>query len=425
MKRGIFWFRNDLRTTDHPALRYALSQVDELLPLFIFEDRIWKAKRPPRINIYRSGFLLESLKNLQCSLEKRGGHLLVQSGDPLQIIPALAERYQADCCFVEAGHAHEETTVEKQISKLIDLEVVDGATLLHPDDLPFSVDELPAVFTKFRKKVENSLHVRPPYPLANSGNFWAENKAQLPTLDELNLSAATTDPRPSFCFTGGETAAWERLQSWIWEKRAVSTYKETRNQLFGSDFSSRFSPWLAHGCISARSIYHELKKYEEKYEANSSTYWLFFELLWRDFFSFIARKWGPKLFQKHGIKKDAEKPAECPTHPEAFENWKNGKTGDSFINANMNELRRTGWMSNRGRQNVASYLIHDLRLDWRKGAEWFEENLIDYDPCSNYGNWLYLSGFGNDPRPERKFNTKKQAEMYDPDGQYRKAWNEI
>jgi len=425
MKRGIFWFREDLRTTDHPALLHALSQVDELIPLFIFEDRIWKAKQPPRINLYRSRFLLESLKELQSSLEKRGGHLLVQFGDPREIIPTLAEKHQADCCFVEAAHAHEETTVEKQISKLIDLEAVEGSTLLHPDDLPFSLDDLPGVFTKFRKKVESSLNVRPPYPLANSGNFWAGKKAQLPTLDELNLSAATADPRTSFCFTGGETAAWERLHSWFWEKRAVSTYKETRNQLLGSDFSSRFSPWLAHGCISARSIYHELKKYEEKYGANSSTYWLFFELLWRDFFYFIARKWGPKLFQKQGIKTDAVKPGDCAPHPDAFENWKHGKTADPFINANMNELRRTGWMSNRGRQNVASYLVHDLGIDWRKGAKWFEENLIDYDPCSNYGNWLYLSGFGNDPRPERKFNTQKQAEIYDPHGQYRKAWNEI
>jgi len=425
MKRGIFWFRNDLRTVDHPALLRALSQVDELIPLFIFEDRIWQAQQPPRINSYRSRFLLESLNELQGALEKRDGQLLVQFGDPQEIIPTLAEKLQADCCFVEAGHAHEETTAEKQISKLIDLEAVEGSTLLHPDDLPFSLDELPGVFTKFRKKVESSLHVRPPYPLANSGNFWAEKKAQLPTLDELNLAAVPTGRQPSICFTGGETAAWERLQSWFWEKRAVSTYKETRNQLLGSEFSSRFSPWLAHGCISARSIYHELKKYEETYGSNSSTYWLFFELLWRDFFSFIGRKWGPKLFQKQGIKMDAEKPADCPPLPDAFENWKNGKTADPFINANMNELRRTGWMSNRGRQNVASYLIHDLGIDWRKGAEWFEENLIDYDPCSNYGNWLYLSGFGNDPRPDRKFNTIKQAEIYDPDGQYRKAWNEI
>jgi deoxyribodipyrimidine photo-lyase len=424
MKKGIFWFRNDLRIMDHPALLHALSQVDELIPLFIFEDRIWKAELPKRINLYRSRFLLESLKDLQISLENLGGQILVKSGDPQVIVPTLAEKHKADCCFVEAAHAHEETTVEKQISNVIKLKAVEGSTLLHPDDLPFSLDDLPGVFTKFRKKLESSLHIRPPYPLASSGNFWKGKKAQLPTLDKLNLSAAPADSQSSFLFTGGETSAWERLQSWFWEKRAVSKYKGTRNQLLGSDFSSRFSPWLAHGCISARSIYYELKNYEEKHGANSSTYWLFFELLWRDFFSFIARTLGPKLFQKQGIKTDTENSADCPPNPDSFQNWKNGKTTDPFVNANMNELRRTGWMSNRGRQNVASYLIHDLGLDWRRGAEWFEENLIDYDPCSNYGNWLYLSGFGNDPRPDRKFNTKKQAEIYDPDGQYRKVWNE-
>jgi len=99
-----------------------------------------------------------------------------------------------------------------------------------------------------------------------------------------------------------------------------------------------------------------------------------------------------------------------------------GQTDDQFVNANMNELRMTGWMSNRGRQNVASYLIHQLGLDWRLGARWFEQQLIDYDPCSNYGNWLYLSGFGSDPRPNRIFNVAKQASIYDANQEYRKLW---
>ena len=171
-------------------------------------------------------------------------------------------------------------------------------------------------------------------------------------------------------------------------------------------------------------VYEEIKTYEEKYGSNQSTYWLFFELLWRDFFYFIARKWGARLFHKQGINPDKPNSTRYCGDEKSFVKWKLGKTDDDFVNANMNELRKTGWMSNRGRQNVASYLIHDLGVDWRKGAQWFEENLVDYDPCSNYGNWLYLSGFGNDPRPDRKFNTQKQAEIYDPNGTYRKMWNQ-
>ena len=147
---------------------------------------------------------------------------------------------------------------------------------------------------------------------------------------------------------------------------------------------------------------------------------LFFELLWREFFRFVARSHGSKIFRSGGIR-----PGESTGRrgdPRTLEKWKLGRTADDFVNANMIELARTGWMSNRGRQNVASYLIHDLGQDWLAGARHFEELLIDYDPCSNYGNWMYMGGVGNDPRPNRAFNLAKQAEYYDPDGSFRKHW---
>ena len=117
--------------------------------------------------------------------------------------------------------------------------------------------------------------------------------------------------------------------------------------------------------------------------------------------------------------------APYPEPPQAellFQRWKDGQTANRFINANMNELRQTGWMSNRGRQNVASYLIYDLGLDWRKGAQWFEQELIDYDPCSNYGNWLYISGYGSSTKESRYFNTTIQSTLYDPNGEYTEYW---
>ena len=117
--------------------------------------------------------------------------------------------------------------------------------------------------------------------------------------------------------------------------------------------------------------------------------------------------------------------APYPEPPQAgslFQRWKDGQTSNRFINANMNELRQTGWMSNRGRQNVASYLIYDLGLDWRKGAQWFEHKLIDYDPCSNYGNWLYISGYGSYTKEIRYFNTTIQSVLYDPTGKYAEDW---
>ena len=176
---------------------------------------------------------------------------------------------------------------------------------------------------------------------------------------------------------------------------------------------------MAHGCISPRSIYHELKRYERERKKNVSTYWLVFELIWRDYFRFVCLKYGRKVFYRGGIK-DLDR--EYSNDLELFEKWKNGETGQSFVDANMKELKLTGFMSNRGRQNVASFLVKDLNIDWRWGAAWFEHMLTDYDVCSNWGNWMYVAGVGNDPRENRYFNVPNQAEKYDPKGEFVQHW---
>jgi deoxyribodipyrimidine photo-lyase len=197
--------------------------------------------------------------------------------------------------------------------------------------------------------------------------------------------------------------------------------------MLGLDYSSKFSPWLANGCISPRYIYEEIKKYEHERTANESTYWLVFELIWRDYFRFVAMKFGNKIFQKYGLKPESYVKTQTTTainktERNIFEKWRLGETGVPLIDANMKELLATGYMSNRGRQNVASFLVKDLQIDWRWGAAWFESQLIDYDVCSNWGNWLYVAGVGNDPRENRYFNILKQATNYASKGEYVKHW---
>jgi deoxyribodipyrimidine photo-lyase len=188
----------------------------------------------------------------------------------------------------------------------------------------------------------------------------------------------------------------------------------------GSDYSSKFSAWLALGCISPRFIYQELKKYESLHTANDSTYWLIFELLWRDYFRFMMKKYHNSFFQKNGIKNTDF--TTKTVNLDLLQNWIDAKTGVDFIDANMTELKLTGFMSNRGRQNVASYLCNDLAVDWRYGAAYFEQQLIDYDVCSNWGNWAYLAGVGNDPKGSRYFNIEKQAADYDKNKTFRNLW---
>ena len=244
----------------------------------------------------------------------------------------------------------------------------------------------------------------------------------VPALADLSVTDSEPDQRAAIAFAGGETAGLQRLQHYVWDARCIASYKDTRNGLLGADYSSKFSPWLACGALSPRTIAAEIHRFEQQVTANDSTYWMIFELLWRDYFRFIALKPGNKIFHKRGLGSQTKR---YRNDKKLFQRWCQGETGQAFVDANMRELFTTGFMSNRGRQNVASYLAHDLGIDWRWGAAWFESRLIDYDPCSNYGNWTYVAGVGNDPRQGRKFNVRGQAERYDPSGAYVKHWLEV
>ncbi|NDC42083.1 MAG: DASH family cryptochrome [Chitinophagia bacterium] len=295
-------------------------------------------------------------------------------------------------------------------------------TLFHTKDLPFTIGQLPDVFTHFRKQVEQRSRVRPIIPAPKRMTTPALPDLRIPALADLGFAVPATDKRAVLHFKGCIDAAHERITHYFEQTHCIARYKETRNGLVGADYSSKFSPWLAQGCVSAREVYYRLQQYEAQFGANDSTYWLVFELLWRDYFHFAMQRYGHLFFRRTGIKKDAP-PA--PAHREkTLQAWMEGTTGVDFVDANMRELRLTGFMSNRGRQNVASYLINDLKIDWRYGAAWMEQQLIDYDVCSNWGNWCYLAGVGNDPRSNRYFNIAKQARDYDADGTYRRLWRQ-
>ena len=315
-------------------------------------------------------------------------------------------------------YTSEEIAVERKLAQRLSLRTFHNSPMIHPDDVTFEIDRMPEVFTAFRKKVERYSEVRQSFNSPKSIASPAIEASEVPSLTDFGFAAFQRDQRAVLPFKGGALEAWKRLEHYFWDTEKLSVYKETRNGLIGADYSSKFSPWLAHGCISARAIYDEVEKYEDEIEKNDSTYWLKFELLWRDFFKYTAMRYGTRIFQPNGIKDSQKK---WGYRPKAMQKWIDGETGDDFVDANMIELKTTGFMSNRGRQNVASYLVHKLNLDWRAGAAWFESMLIDYDVASNYGNWIYAAGVGNDPR-DRVFNTQKQAGMYDKDKAYRNRW---
>jgi deoxyribodipyrimidine photo-lyase len=428
MAKIIVWFRNDLRLHDHEPLLRASQKTSDILPIYCFDPRQFAptALGFPKTNSFRAQFIVESVANLRANLQKIGSNLLIRVGKPEEIIPQIAQKWHATAVYgakeVTDEELKVETALETSLWKLkISMHFFWTSTLYHLEDLPFSVHKLPDIFSQFRKNIENQVHIRPvlsqPQALLAPQNLLM---GDLPTLADLGLAYFKPHPQRMIDFVGGETAALARLHEYLWETQSLKKYKETRDSLFGRDYSSKFSAWLALGCLSPRQIYTEVKKFESEICQNESTYWLIFELLWRDYFRFVAKKYGKQLFQKLGIKNQINQ--QLLDNQGLFEKWCVGETGVPFIDANMMELNLTGFISNRGRQNVASFLVKDLNINWLWGAMYFESKLIDYDVCSNWGNWAYVAGVGNDPRENRYFNIISQAKRYDPQGEYVKHW---
>ena len=427
MIRSIVWFKTDLRIHDNETLIKAIAQSDEIIPVYCFDNADFGLNEFgfQKTGKFRTKFLFESLVDLDKHLRQLGSGLLVVKGNPETELMNIAKYYQANKLFAKKEVAFNEKQIEKRVEKELwklkcEVETFSTSTLYHAQDLPFSIKDIPDVFTNFRKKIEKESSIRSVYPSPLSIKSPIIPPIKLPTLEELGLTEPIIDHKSVLPFKGGESEGHKRLDHYFFETKAVSNYKHTRNELVGADYSSKFSVWLALGCLSARGIYDKLKQYEAQCGANESTYWLVFELIWRDYFRFMMKKHGHQFFLPSGIK-----PVETIVqqhNAELLQKWVHGETGNDFIDANMIELKQTGFMSNRGRQNVASYLCHDLKLDWRYGAAYFQQQLIDYDVSSNWGNWAYLAGVGNDPRGQRYFNIEKQANDYDSKQQFRKLW---
>jgi deoxyribodipyrimidine photo-lyase len=436
MSTVIVWFRQDLRLHDQRVLWQALAHRPQaLLPVLCLPD---SAAQSPwgfaRIGPHRKAWLTLAVESLSRSLEQLGCPLLVSTRRPGDILPALARAAGTRTVLCEEIPAPEERTEVDALREAgLAVETCWQGSLIDPDMLPWPIQNLPRSFTPFRQGVERH-RIEPAAPLASPLALpgWpacARSIAESPPeqVDDLLTTGSTArcldDPRSSLPRSagragGGEAAGLAHLADWL-ERGLPHRYKATRNQLSGIDFSSKWSPWLAHGALSPRHILAELRQFESRQGASEGSYWLWFELLWRDYFRLLALQQGARLFRARGLADDASQP---PHDPAAFERWLTARTGQALVDAGMRELQTTGYLSNRMRQIVASYLVHDLACDWRAGAAWFEHCLIDHDVFSNHGNWLYIAGRGTDPRGGRHFDIERQTAEHDPHGHYRHLW---
>lgn len=428
----LVWLRNDLRLHDHEALDAALRFGAPVVLVYCVGPRGF-APDPllgvPKAGAFRAQFLLDALIDLRASCRAIGGDLVVRVGEPEREVPALARALGAARLVFHAEVTSEERAVERAVGAGVGplgvrCTAVAGHTMVHADDLPFDARDVPPVFTQFRRRIEREVEIRAPRPAPTALPALACEPGAIPTLAQLGFTAPPRDPRARFNFVGGESTGLARVHEWIWQKDRLRTYKATRNGLLDPDDASRFSAWLALGCVSARHIHAEVRRYETQRVRNADTEWLIVELLWRDYFRVVAAASGNRLFAAGGLQ-SLPFPWRWLTDRGVradFDRWAAGTTGYPLVDAAMRELTATGFMSNRARQNAASFLTRVLGIDWRVGAAWFESWLVDYDVSSNWGNWAYVSGVGNDARGFRFFNVHKQANDYDPQAEFVRHW---
>ena len=424
-----------------------------------------------RCGPHRAKFLAESVWDLKNKLENAGNGLVIRVGMAGQVIKELLEGLKKENAAIEGvwmtneegvEEKREERDVKKAAEGLgIDFKSwTDEKYYVDDRDIPFQHPrELPDVFTSYRKRVEplreaprrvlpapSKLPPLPPTippqpgPFTIPSTLGATISSLQKPLSNLGLETPLKMPQDATSahpFDGGESTAHERVRHLL-TSGSMTSYKDTRNGTLGPDFSTKLSAWLALGTITARQVHAYLLDFEDgktdlgkgvhgygKGE-NKGTAAVRFELLWRDYFRLTTRKFGPRLFRIGGFKDDRQThwhyPQKNPEVQQKVTRWMEGRTGNGFIDASMRELFLTGYTSNRLRQNVASFLAKHMGVDWRVGAEWYEMLLVDYDLSSNWGNWQYNAGVGNDPREARLFNPVKQGFDYDPRGAYVKNW---
>ena len=371
----------------------------------------------PRISQNRYRHYRSCISLLQNQYKERGYELTISSEGIESFLAALKGRPERFEIWYHPHLGNEErlflSTLEKIKANNTSLHALKPNTLIAEQELPFAVESLPGTFSAFRKKIEKRAYT---------------------TYDFSGYP---------YTFSPANSAGRRRLEQYVFKEKKIVTYKQTRNGLGPGDYSSKLSKWLAVHAIQAAEIGSAILQFEAKHTKNDSTYWLLFELLWRDYFHFLHKKIDSRLFIPSGNKgvrspglqdsihwtftgsnyrmtfAETQRDA-ILRHWETFRKWARGTTGELFVDVMMRELFFTGEISNRARQCAASFLIHDLHVPWWWGAQWFEYLLLDYDVSSNWGNWGYIAGVGADPRPVRRFNMQIQAQKYDPSSSYRR-----
>ena len=269
-RSAIVWFRQDLRLHDNEALLDALKSAEKVIPVYVFDERVFLGKTRfgfSKTGSFRTRFILESVLDLRDQLRKKGSDLVIRFGKPEEELFSLARQVKSSWIFCNRERTQEEVYVQDQLERKLwsigqEMRYSRGKMLYYTADLPFPVTHTPDSFSQFRKEVERYVPIREPLPAPQVLPAIPDEveRGDAPAIQDLGGEFPPTDGREALVFKGGETAGLERLNYYIWESGLIHKYKETRNGLIGGDYSSKFSPWLSQGCLSPKKIYHEVKK---------------------------------------------------------------------------------------------------------------------------------------------------------------------
>lgn len=407
MKTVIVWFRNDLRVHDHPALFTACEDADHVVPVFILNKQILSGEHA---GSNRNRFLIESLADLKDSLKKRGSDLLIKNGDAATELKALAKELKAEAVYYSADfttHAiKRDVHVKLHLEKAgIEFRSFPGRLIVSSlDKLHTKTGKPHKVFTPFWKnwqQVGRRELAAVPKKISFPSNLSAGSLPKIGDYTKKNELSPNV-------LKGGEKAARVRLDNYL--KNDIHNYADTNNNV-GTDTTSRLSAYLHFGCLSPLEIESKLPPSSKSVAAWHR------QLAWREFYHYVIYSFpdnATKEFQER------YRNLKWGTDTKLFKAWCDGQTGYPLIDAGMRQLNNEGWMHNRARLAVGSFLTKDLWLDWRLGETYFMKMLIDGDEANNNGNWQWIASVGVDPAPvfRRMYNPSSQMKNYDPEAIY-------